>query len=116
MNGYASYKVADAVTSHAASGVGIYCAFRAAVVSDNAIEAPSGAGIVMHHLMTSWLNGTPGSAIKHIININGTLMANEGGARCGSAAAGVRIAIDGRVSSVDRSSAARCPSARTVCS
>ncbi|HEY1534631.1 MAG TPA: coagulation factor 5/8 type domain-containing protein, partial [Polyangiaceae bacterium] len=82
VNGYASYKVAATVTSHTASGVGIYCAFRSAVVSDNAIEAPSGAGIVMHHLMTSWLNGTAGSAINHIINGTG-----------GSATTGTRQAL-----------------------
>ena len=42
VNGYASYKVADSVTSHEAWGVGIYCYFRdAAVTLNSAIEAPT---------------------------------------------------------------------------
>ena len=41
-NGYASYKVADTVTSHEAWGVGVYCYFRdAAVKANSAIEAPA---------------------------------------------------------------------------
>jgi hypothetical protein len=68
VNGYASYKVADDVTSHEAWGLGIYSAFRHLVVTDNAIEAPLSAGVGLRHLVTVWLNGTPGSAINHVIN------------------------------------------------
>ncbi len=71
VNGFASYKVAATVTSHTAFGLGIYSAFRNPVACDNAIETPTGAGIGMHHLMTSWLNGNAGSAITHIINGTG---------------------------------------------
>jgi hypothetical protein len=76
VNGYASYKVADSVTTHEAWGIGVYCAFRSAVVSDNAIETPTGTGIAMHHLVTSWLNGTAGSAINHLINGTGDAATN----------------------------------------
>jgi hypothetical protein len=71
VNGYASYKLADTVTTHEAWGLGTYCSFHSDVVSDNAIETPSAAGISMHHMMTSWLNGTGGSGITHIVNGTG---------------------------------------------
>ena len=68
-NGFASYKVADTVTSHEAWGIGIYCYFRdAAVKADTAIEAPAVPGVKLHHLTTVWLNGKPGSEITHIVN------------------------------------------------
>ena len=61
VNGYASYKVADNVTSHEAWGVGIYCFFRdAAVKLDSAIEAPAVPGVKLHHLTTIWLDGQAG--------------------------------------------------------
>ena len=67
--GYASYKVADTVTSHEAWGVGIYSFFRdAAVKANSAIEAPAAAGVKFHNLTTIWLNGKKGSEITHIIN------------------------------------------------
>jgi predicted heme/steroid binding protein len=58
VNGYASYKVADNVTSHEAWGLGIYCYFReAAAKLDSAIEVPAAPGVKLHHLTTVWLNG-----------------------------------------------------------
>jgi hypothetical protein len=79
VNGYASYKVADAVTSHEAWGVGIYSAFRQNVVSDNAIETPTALVGSMHHLVTVWLNGVATTAISHIIDGTGAAatMANR---------------------------------------
>ena len=71
VNGYASYKVADAVTSHEAWGVGIYSAFRQNVVADNAVETPTPLAASMHHLVTVWLNGMTTTAINHIINGTG---------------------------------------------
>ena len=71
VNGYASYKIADTVTSHEAWGLGIYSAFKNAVVCESAIEAPTAAGVVLHHAMTSWLNGNAASAINHIVNTTG---------------------------------------------
>jgi hypothetical protein len=49
--------------------LGIYCVFwDAAVWSENAIEVP---GVTMHHMVTFWLNGTPGSGISNVINGTG---------------------------------------------
>ena len=71
-NGYASYKVADAVTSHEAWGVGVYCYFRdAAVKANSAIEAPAVPGVKFHSLTTIWLNGRRDSEISHVINNSG---------------------------------------------
>lgn len=72
VNGYASYKIADSVTTHEAWGLGIYSYFRdAAVKLNSAIEAPNVPGVKIHHATTIWLNGTPGSEITHIINNTG---------------------------------------------
>jgi len=71
-NGYASYKVADTVTTHEVWGLGVYCVFRGGpVVADNAIETPTGPGIKMHHMVTIRLGGQPGSGIEHVINGTG---------------------------------------------
>ncbi|MDE3188228.1 MAG: coagulation factor 5/8 type domain-containing protein [Acidobacteriota bacterium] len=52
-NGWASYKVADTVTSHEAWGLGIYSVFRHPnVVLSRAIEVPRKPGIRFHHMMT----------------------------------------------------------------
>jgi hypothetical protein len=73
VKGYASYKVADTVTSHAAWGLGVYCVFHAApVVAENAIETPTVPGVEMHHMVTIRLSGRPNSGINHIINGKGS--------------------------------------------
>jgi len=70
--GYASYKVAEHVTSHEAWGVGIYCNFiDAAVTLNSAIEAPVTPNVSFHDLTTVWLNGVSGSQIAHLINYTG---------------------------------------------
>ena len=72
VNGYASYKVSDKVTTHEAWGLGVYCVFyAAAVIADNAIETPSAPGVKMHHMVTIRLSGRPNSGIKHVINGTG---------------------------------------------
>ena len=73
INGFASYKVADTVTSHEAWGLGVYCVFYAApIVAENAIETPATAGIKMRHLVTIRLGGGQrGSGINHVINGKG---------------------------------------------
>jgi hypothetical protein len=72
VDGYASYKVADNVTSHEAWGLGIYCYFRdAAVTLDSGIEAPVAPGVKLHNLTTVWLDGKPGSEIAYIVNHTG---------------------------------------------
>jgi hypothetical protein len=69
VNGYASFKVADAVKTHEAWGLGIYCVFNAApVVADSAIETPSTAGVKMHDMVICRLGGEAGSGIKYILN------------------------------------------------
>ena len=72
VNGYASYKVADTVTTHEAWGLGVYCVFYAApVVAENAIETPTAPGVKMHHMVTIRLAGQPNSGINHVINGTG---------------------------------------------
>jgi hypothetical protein len=71
--GYASYKVADSVTTHEAWGLGVYCVFYdAPVLADTAIETGGTPGVKMHHMVTLRLNGMKGSGIKHVINGEGS--------------------------------------------
>jgi hypothetical protein len=52
-NGWASYKVADGVTSHEAWGLGIYSVFRHPnVVLSRAIEVPRTPDVKFHHMIT----------------------------------------------------------------
>lgn len=68
VDGYAAYKVADDVTTHEAWGLGIYATFQAApVFAENAIEVPTTAGVLMHHMTTFYLSGL-GGGIRHVIN------------------------------------------------
>jgi hypothetical protein len=72
VNGYASYKVADTVTTHEAWGLGVYCVFYAApVLAENAFETPDAPGVRLHHLVTIRLSGKPNSGISHVINGTG---------------------------------------------
>ena len=73
VSGYASYKVADTVTTHEAWGLGVYCYFTAApIVAENAVETPTAAGVKIHHIVSIRLNGLDGSGIKHVINGTGS--------------------------------------------
>jgi hypothetical protein len=74
-NGYASYKVADGVTSHTAQGLGVYSVFSNDVSADNAIEAPTVAGVSMHHMVTVSLAS---GSIQHIIDGTGGTVAQGG--------------------------------------
>jgi hypothetical protein len=66
-NGWASYKVADSVTSHEAWGLGVYSVFRHPdVVLTRAIEVPKTPGVRFHHIITVAL-GDHGS-IDNVIN------------------------------------------------
>jgi hypothetical protein len=72
INGYASYKVSDKVTSHEAWGLGIYNVFyNAPVIVDNAIETPASLEDKIHHKIIFWLNGNKDSIVKSIINGKG---------------------------------------------
>ena len=69
-NGWASYKVSDAVTSHEAWGLGIYSVFlRPHVVLTRAIEVPKTPGVQFHHMITVALGDL--GEISHVINDTG---------------------------------------------
>lgn len=68
VNGFASYKVADQVTRHKATGMGVYCFFNdnTSVKLNSAIEAPVGPDIQFSHVTSVSLGGT--GEITHVIN------------------------------------------------
>jgi hypothetical protein len=70
INGWASYKVADYVTSHEAWGLGIYSVFIQPNVNlSRAIEVPKKPGVRFHHMITVAL-GDHG-AISNVIDDKG---------------------------------------------
>jgi hypothetical protein len=70
VNGWASYKVTDGVTSHEAWGLGIYSVFRQPdVVLSRAIEVPVKPGVRFHDMITVAL-GDKGE-ISNVINDRG---------------------------------------------
>ena len=77
-NGWASYKVADNVTSHEAWGLGIYSVFRnRGVVLSRAIEVPNAPNVKFHSMITVRLGNN--GEIGNVIN-------NTGGATAGQPA------------------------------
>ena len=69
-NGWASYKVADKVSSHEAWGLGIYSVFRHPNVDlTRAIEVPRSTGVKFHHMITVAL-GNQGQ-IENVIDDTG---------------------------------------------
>ena len=80
VNGYASYKVANTVTSHQAWGVGIYCNFstNSSVQLANAIEVPtSGLNGAMFHNMTTVSLGGVGQITSIIDGYGATVNASN---------------------------------------
>lgn len=70
VNGWASYKVADSVTTHEAWGLGVYSVFRHPDVTlTRAIEVPVKPGVRFHHMMTIALDDK--GEITHVINDTG---------------------------------------------
>ena len=71
INGWASYKVANTVSSHEAWGLGIYSVFRHPnVVLTSAIEVPTVPGVRFHHMITIALDNLGG--ISNVIdNVGG---------------------------------------------
>ncbi|MEV6010994.1 RICIN domain-containing protein [Streptomyces sp. NPDC051976] len=69
--GYASYKVANSVTTHEAWGVGVYAYLRdhPELVLGHAIEVPTTAGVKFHDMVTTVLGGA--GTINHIIDTTG---------------------------------------------
>jgi hypothetical protein len=85
VNGYASYKVADQVTSHQAYGLGVYAVFISStnISCDNAIETPTNSQQVnLHDMITVYIGGnTSGSGVSslyHIINGTGATLSGPG--------------------------------------
>jgi len=69
-NGWASYKVADSVTTHEAYGLGIYSVFRHPdVVLTRAIEVPRKPGVHFKHMITVALDDK--GEISNVINDQG---------------------------------------------
>jgi hypothetical protein len=69
-NGWASYKVADSVTTHEAWGLGIYSVFRHPNVTlTRAIEVPAVPGVKFHHMITVALDNL--GEISNVINNTG---------------------------------------------
>jgi hypothetical protein len=75
--GWAAYKVGDAVTKHEAWGLGSYCYFNVnpSVVNARAFEAPVNSGVKFHFLITVSLGGV--GTISRVINNTGDA-ANSG--------------------------------------
>jgi hypothetical protein len=67
--GWAAYKVADTVTVHEATGLGIYANFTAdpSIVLESAIEAPQRPGVRFASITTISL-GTGQGTIAHLVN------------------------------------------------
>jgi hypothetical protein len=69
-NGWASYKVADQVTTHEAWGLGVYSVFlHPNVVLTRAIEVPNAPGVRFHHMITVALDHL--GEISNVINNTG---------------------------------------------
>jgi len=71
VDGYASYKVAATVTTHAAHGLGVYCVFDSKLVSYDAVETPTAAGVTIEHVVLARFGGASGSGIDSIVNGTG---------------------------------------------
>ena len=73
VNGYASYKIADTVTSHQAYGLGIYGVFISSTTSCfNTIETPVNVQQVnMHNMINVYITGQGVGEMTHIINGTG---------------------------------------------
>ena len=70
-NGYAAYQVSPRVKTHEAWGLGSYSFFNQGVdvFADNAFLVPNTTGVLMHDLLTLFLDATNGhGAIDHVVN------------------------------------------------
>ena len=76
VNGYASYKVANGVTSHQAYGLGVYGVFNTANVKCyDTIETPTGVQQVnVHDMINVLITAQTGSEMTHIINGTGATL------------------------------------------
>jgi hypothetical protein len=70
VNGWASYKIADAVTTHEAWGLGIYSVFQhPSVLLSRAIETPRNPGVRFHDIITVCLGDN--GEISNVVNNTG---------------------------------------------
>ncbi len=77
VNGFASYKVGEQVTSHQAFGIGIYSYHRDAKVDLNSVmEVPDRDGVAVHNICSIMITGHPG--ISHVINNSGEAAIHAG--------------------------------------
>ncbi len=78
-NGYAAYKVADAVTDHEVWGAGSYAFFNAnpAVKLDHAFEVPNRSGVKLRSLLTVSLGDV--GTISNVVNNTGGAVPNPAG-------------------------------------
>jgi hypothetical protein len=76
VNGYASYKIADSVTSHQAYGLGVYGVFNNSTAKCfNTIETPTTTPQVnVHNMINVYITGQAGSEMTHIINGTGNTL------------------------------------------
>jgi len=76
INGYASYKIADTVTSHQAYGLGIYGVFtKSTTACFNVIETPTNSQQVnLHNIIMVYITGQSGSEMTHILNGTGSTL------------------------------------------
>ncbi|MGW5863515.1 coagulation factor 5/8 type domain-containing protein [Streptomyces sp. NPDC055239] len=71
IRGFASYKVADSVTTHEGWGLGSYCFYNVApnIVQEHGFQAPNKPGVKFHHLLVVSLGGK--GQYAHVINSTG---------------------------------------------
>ena len=77
VDGFASYKVTNSVTSHNGWGIGVYTVFNNAITLESAIECPATAGIGFTDECTVNL-GAGNPSIVHIINNDGNSVGSGG--------------------------------------
>ena len=107
VNGYASYKVADSVTSHHAYGLGVYGVFiNSPTKCFDTYEAPADAPQVnLHDLLNVYITGENGSEMTRVVNgIGGTVGAGVTTAAISylwnEAEPGIRVSLDPAVTSL----------------
>ncbi len=71
VNGYAAYKIADAVKNHEGWGLGSYCFFNVnpTIHATRAFEVPIRPGVKLHDILTVSLGGV--GVIDHVVNDTG---------------------------------------------
>ena len=76
VDGFASYKVTNSVTSHSAWGLGVYTVFDNSVTEESAIECPLTGMMLMDEVIVQLGAGDP--SIAHTINNDGPSVSNDG--------------------------------------